>query len=90
MLHSMSNERSHRKRQIRARVLGGGVALFVAVWLVIAVTLASGHDPGLSKTASAHVRKATTATATTAASAPTTTTTTSTTASPSPVVTSQS
>lgn len=38
-----------RVRMIRRRVVGGAVALFVAVWLLLAVTLISGHDPALAK-----------------------------------------
>lgn len=38
-----------RVRTIRRRVVGGAVALFVAMWMLIAVTLISGHDPALAK-----------------------------------------
>jgi cytoskeletal protein RodZ len=38
-----------RVRTIRHRVVAGAVALFVAVWLLIAITLVSGHDPALAK-----------------------------------------
>ena len=40
--------RRQRARRLRRRVVGGAVALFVATWLLITVTLASGHDPALS------------------------------------------
>ncbi|MGA2926123.1 MAG: hypothetical protein ABSG43_09030 [Solirubrobacteraceae bacterium] len=40
--------RASRVRMIRRRVIAGAVALFVATWLMIAVALASGHDPALS------------------------------------------
>ena len=38
-----------RVRLIRRRVVASTVALFVAVWLLIAVTLVSGHDPALAQ-----------------------------------------
>jgi hypothetical protein len=41
--------RRARVRTIRRRVMGGAVVLFVAVWMLIAVTLISGHDPALAK-----------------------------------------
>ncbi len=44
--------RALRVRQIRRRVVGGAVALFLAAWLLIAVVLLSGHDPALSKSVS--------------------------------------
>jgi hypothetical protein len=57
--------RRARVRLIRARVIGGSVALFVAVWSLIAVVLVTGHDPAL-----AH-KTATTSTAATTTSADT-------------------
>ena len=45
--------RKRRVRAIRHWVVAGAVTLFVAVWLLIAVVLVSGHDPALSKTSSA-------------------------------------
>jgi cytoskeletal protein RodZ len=41
--------RFERTRLIRRRVIAVALALFVAVWLLIAITLASGHDPALAK-----------------------------------------
>jgi hypothetical protein len=41
--------RRARVRLIRARVAGGSVALFLAVWSLIAVVLITGHDPALAK-----------------------------------------
>ena len=38
---------AHR-RTIRRRVISGAVALFAATWLLITVTLMSGHDPALA------------------------------------------
>lgn len=65
--------RAARTRRLRWRVVSGAVALFVATWLLITVTLASGHDPVLSsKTATTTATTATTATATTATTATTT------------------
>ncbi len=50
--------RARRKRRVRAIrhwVVAGAVTLFVAVWLLIAVVLVSGHDPALSKTSTAAI-----------------------------------
>ena len=52
--------RRARVRRIRARVIGGSVALFIALWMLITVVLVTGHDPALA-------RKTLTQTATTAA-----------------------
>jgi hypothetical protein len=41
--------RRARVRRIRARVVGGSVALFLAVWLLITVVLVTGHDPALAR-----------------------------------------
>ncbi len=60
--------RAQRARLIRRRIITGAVALFVAAWLVIAITLISGDDPALS-------RKRATASVVTTATAATTTTT---------------
>jgi hypothetical protein len=46
---SIRGARLARVRMIRRRVVGGAVALFVAVWILLAVTLISGHDPALGK-----------------------------------------
>lgn len=46
---SIRSARLARVRMIRRRVMGGAVALFVAVWTLLAVTLISGHDPALAK-----------------------------------------
>jgi hypothetical protein len=43
--------RQARVRRIRARVIGGSVALFLAVWMLITVVLVTGHDPALARTA---------------------------------------
>jgi hypothetical protein len=43
--------RHARVRRIRARVIGGSVALFLAVWMLITVVLVTGHDPALARTA---------------------------------------
>jgi hypothetical protein len=43
--------RQARVRRIRARVIGGSVALFIAVWMLITVVLVTGHDPALARTA---------------------------------------
>ncbi len=46
---SIRSARLARVRMIRRSVVGGAVALFVAVWMLLAVTLISGHDPALAK-----------------------------------------
>jgi hypothetical protein len=59
MLSTMTKEdgirireaRRARVRRIRARVIGGSVALFLAVWMVITVVLVTGHDPALARKA---------------------------------------
>jgi hypothetical protein len=43
----MSPERTARISLIRGRIVGGAIALFVTVWGVIGIQLASGHDPAL-------------------------------------------
>lgn len=45
----MSPARVQRIHHIRSRVVAAAVGLFVAVFGVIGVRLASGHDPALSK-----------------------------------------
>ena len=45
----MSPERTQRIQLIRGRIVGWSLALFVAVWGVIGVQLALGHDPALKK-----------------------------------------
>lgn len=59
--------RRARVRRIRARVIGGSVALFLAVWMLITIVLVTGHDPALA-------RKTQTQTATTASPSAATTT----------------
>jgi hypothetical protein len=41
--------RRARVRRIRARVIGGSVALFLAMWMLITVVLVTGHDPALAR-----------------------------------------
>ena len=52
-------------RRIRARVIGGSIALFLAVWMLITVVLVTGHDPALARKA---VTQATTPATTTPSS----------------------
>jgi hypothetical protein len=66
----LREERRARVRRIRARVIGGSVALFLAVWMLITVVLVSGHDPALARTA---VSQSATPSATTSATPSTTT-----------------
>ena len=62
---AIRQSRAIRVRTIRRRVIAGAVAFFVATWLLIAVVLATGHDPALSrKTAVASVSSANTSTTT--------------------------
>jgi hypothetical protein len=63
--------RRARVRVIRARVVGGSVALFLAVWSLIAVVLVTGHDPALAR------KTLTTSAATTGANAAATSTSSS-------------
>jgi hypothetical protein len=65
---ALRSARVARARSIRRRVISSAVALFVAVWLMIAIVLVSGHDPALARKAS------TASSATTVASTPTATT----------------
>jgi hypothetical protein len=53
--------RLERARRIRRRIISGSVALFAAVWLLIAVVLVSGHDPALAKRSSTATTSGTTA-----------------------------
>lgn len=48
----MSPERIQRASRIRSRIVASATALFVALFGVIGVRLASGHDPALSKSTS--------------------------------------
>jgi hypothetical protein len=73
--------RRARVRLIRARVVGGSVALFLAVWSLIAVVLITGHDPALAKKAVTVSSAAGTSAATTSSGTNTTTTGTGTTSS---------
>ena len=57
--------RRARVRRIRARVIGGSVALFLALWMLITVVLVTGHDPALArKTLTQAARTATTTSST--------------------------
>ncbi len=74
--------RTARIRTIRRRIVSGGVALFMAAWLLIAVVLVTGHDPALAKkaqTASSGTTTGVGATGTSSTSGATTTSTTTTT-----------
>jgi hypothetical protein len=70
--------RRARVRLIRARVVGGSVALFLAVWSLIAVVLITGHDPALAKKTVTVSSAADTSAATTSSGTNTNTTTTGT------------
>jgi cytoskeletal protein RodZ len=63
-----------RVHMIRRRVITGSVALFVAVWMLIALMLVTGHDPALARQRTASVRSAPTTTATPSTTASSTTT----------------
>lgn len=64
----LREERRARVRRIRARVIGGSVALFLAVWMLITVVLVTGHDPALAR--NSVTQSATPAAATTTSSSP--------------------
>jgi hypothetical protein len=86
---TIRQERRARVRMIRRRVLGASVALFMAVWMVIAVVLVTGHDPALArKTSTAAAAASTTTTAGTSSSG--VSSSTGSTGSVSPVTSSQS
>jgi hypothetical protein len=62
----LREQRRERVRRIRARVVGGSIALFLAVWILITVVLVTGHDPALArKTLTSAATPATTTSATT-------------------------
>lgn len=67
---ALRQARHARTRGIRRRVVAGALALFIATWLLITITLASGNDPALA----ANAAKA--AATTTSTSTPATTTST--------------
>jgi hypothetical protein len=69
--------RVRRVRQIRRRVIGGAVGLFVATWLLIAIVLVSGHDPALARKTPAVAGASSTGTTTSAGSGSSTAATTS-------------
>lgn len=80
---SLRQARRRRVHDIRRRVLASATALFVAVWMLIAVMLVTGHDPALatkrstavaSTQASTSAHSGTGATVTTGASGTTATT----------------
>jgi hypothetical protein len=68
----MSPARVHRIHRIRSRVIAAATALFVAVFGLIGVRLASGHDPALSTSASKKSTTSTSTSSTTSTSARTT------------------
>jgi hypothetical protein len=45
----VQRSRAERARLIRRRVAVAAVTLFVAAWLMITVTLVTGHDPALAR-----------------------------------------
>lgn len=76
----IKRNRRARVRRIRGRVIGGSVALFLAVWSLIAVVLVTGHDPGLAAETTHKSSTTTTTTAATTSNGSTTTSTSSNTA----------
>jgi hypothetical protein len=73
--NKLRQARRARVRRIRARVIGGSVALFLAVWMLITVVLVTGHDPALArKTVTQAATAATTTGATSATSSGTSST----------------
>ncbi|HEY1716174.1 MAG TPA: hypothetical protein VGG07_24975 [Solirubrobacteraceae bacterium] len=65
----LREKRRARVRRIRARVIGGSIALFLAVWMLITVVLVTGHDPALARKTATHA--ATPATTTSSSSSST-------------------
>jgi hypothetical protein len=61
-----------RARTLRTTIASGTVAVFVGLWLLLYVQLASGNDPALSANAAAADATTTRTTAQAAATAPTT------------------
>ncbi|HTU95694.1 MAG TPA: hypothetical protein VMF14_07620 [Solirubrobacteraceae bacterium] len=61
-------QRRARVRRIRARVIGGSIALFLAVWMLITVVLVTGHDPALARKTSTQTATPATTTATSSVS----------------------
>ena len=55
---SIRQARRARVRMMRRRIVAGTLALFMAVWLLIAVTLVTGHDPALAKRSATSVSAA--------------------------------
>jgi hypothetical protein len=47
-----------RLRRIRRGVVGASVAVFIAVWAIVAVQMAGGRDPALASSAKRAVRVA--------------------------------
>jgi hypothetical protein len=45
---AVARARQHRFRRLRKTVVAASVSTFVALWLLIYVQLASGHDPALA------------------------------------------
>jgi hypothetical protein len=62
-----------RARTLRTTIASGTVAVFVGLWLLLYVQLASGNDPALSANAAAADATTTRTTAQAAATTPTTT-----------------
>ena len=70
---ALREARAVRMRQLRRKVISSAVALFAAVWLLIAVMLVTGHDPALaSHSTSSGTSSQTTASSTQGSSTPTT------------------
>lgn len=65
--------RRARVRRMRARVVGGSVALFLGVWMLITVVLVTGHDPALARKTVAQAATTATTTSSTGSGATATT-----------------
>jgi hypothetical protein len=66
---ALRQTREVQKRRLRRRVISAAVALFAAVWLMIAITLVTGHDPALAAKTAVTATAGTTSGTTTATTA---------------------
>jgi hypothetical protein len=71
---SVRQARIARVNLIRRRVIAGALALFVATWMLITLTLVTGHDPALARQRAGVHSSARSATSTPSTTAPAATT----------------
>ncbi|MGA2010030.1 MAG: hypothetical protein ABSH51_05785 [Solirubrobacteraceae bacterium] len=87
--NTIRQARLERVRVIRRRVVGGAMALFLAMWVLITVNLVTGHDPALAREKVAESTAAQTTTAGTGGSGNSGTGTTTTTSAGAPATSSR-